>query len=388
MRIFISLLLSLFIAGCSHTTTTSTGSSPHTSTQNSGPRAPLTNYISTSPVRGIALSERLDKIGFGSCTNQDQPQPIWDTILKENLNLFVTMGDNIYASSAHQKPIAEQYYKQDQVENYRKLRLEVPFMATWDDHDFGARDGGGSWKEKDSAQKDFLNYWTYIRHSLPLNQKGIYHSKTIGPFNEMVQIIMLDTRYFRSDLIEREDLKGKFIDYAPNNEGTILGEEQWKWLEAELKKPANIRFIVSSIQVIADEPRFEKWGNFPKERQRLLNLIEKSNAQNVFILSGDRHMASISKINLPKYGTLYEITSSALNQPNEYPDSDPHYIGASYNKESYAVANIDWSKKQIDFLVKDLKGEVVNSVSSPFKWTYQKPPKEPKSKKRGKKRRR
>lgn len=381
MRISILLLVSLLIASCSHT--------PSNTPKANAPRTPLTHYISTAPVRGLALSERLDKIGFGSCTNQDQPQPIWDTIAKENLNLFVTMGDNVYASLPHQQPIAEQYYKQDQVANYRDLRLKVPFMATWDDHDFGLRDGGASWAQKEAAQKDFLNYWTYIRHSIPLDQKGIYHSKIIGPFNEMVQIIMLDTRYFRSDLVEREDLKGRFFDYAPNNTGTVLGEKQWKWLEEELKKPANIRFIVSSIQVIANEPRFEKWGNFPKERQRLFDLIERTKADNVFLLSGDRHIASISKIELPKYGPLYEITSSALNQPNEYPDNDTHYIGQSYNKENYAVAQIDWDKKQIEFTVRDIKGEVVNNISAPFKWSYQKPPKEkPERKRRSKKRRR
>ena len=73
-----------------------------------------------------------------------------------------------------------------------------------------------------------------------------------------------------------------------------------------------VRGIGLSDRLIAQEPKFEKWGNFPKERQRLLNLIEKTNAQNVFLLSGDRHIASISKVDLPKYGPLYEITSSSL----------------------------------------------------------------------------
>jgi hypothetical protein len=40
-----------------------------------------------------------------------------------------------------------------------------------------------------------------------------------------------------------------------------------------LRQPADVRVIVSSIQVLPDDHRFEKWGNFPAERRRLLALI-------------------------------------------------------------------------------------------------------------------
>ena len=36
------------------------------------------------------------KIAFGSCLDQDYPQPIWDSIKKENINSFVFLGDNVY----------------------------------------------------------------------------------------------------------------------------------------------------------------------------------------------------------------------------------------------------------------------------------------------------
>ncbi|MDO6425089.1 alkaline phosphatase D family protein, partial [Saccharophagus degradans] len=67
---------------------------------------------------------------------------------------------------------------------------------------------------------------------------------------------------------------------------TILGEEQWNWLNLELKNStANFNVVMSSIQVIPAEHPYEKWGNFPNERERLFGVIAGSKAKNVIILS-------------------------------------------------------------------------------------------------------
>ena len=100
----------------------------------------------------------------------------------------------------------------------------------------------------------------------------------------------------------------------------MLGPEQWTWLEAQLREPADLRLIVSSIQLVADGHQFEHWGNFPRERKRLFNLIRDTRASGVVLLSGDRHLAEISKLSAsdpegPGY-PLFDITSSSLNAPS------------------------------------------------------------------------
>ena len=60
-------------------------------------------------------------------------------------------------------------------------------------------------------------------------------------------------------------------------------------------------------------PRFEKWANFPNERQRLFELIKNSAVSGVVIISGDRHLAEISKLEGTLGYPLYEITASGLN---------------------------------------------------------------------------
>lgn len=349
----------LFLTACAQT--------PQKKSENNAETSVVNIYHSPIHARGIDFNTSLQNIAFGSCFNQDQPTSIWKTISSIQPDLFLFLGDNVYASHSSQQPIAEQYRKLDLVPDYRALRETVPFMATWDDHDFGLRDGGSDWSGKENARRDFLNYWAYVRHSIPLEQGGIYHSKVIGPKKQMVQILMLDTRYYRSPLKERPGNEGKAFDYEPSNEGTILGEEQWQWLERQLKQPAQIRLIISSIQLIANEPKYEKWDNFPKERQRFFDLLRKTQAKNVVILSGDRHAASIAKVDIKSYGPLYEITSSALNRPNNFEDKDSHYIGSAFNKENFGLAQIDWKKKMMKFEVRDINGTTVNSVDIKIK---------------------
>ena len=104
----------------------------------------------------------------------------------------------------------------------------------------------------------------------------------------------------------------------------VLGEEQWEWLENELlveSSPAKeeavpeLFIVMSSIQVWSTNPLMEGWGHFPKEQERLWNLLRKhydSVSSNlppapVLFLSGDVHHGEIS--GRPGY---YEVTSSGL----------------------------------------------------------------------------
>ena len=81
-------------------------------------------------------------------------------------------------------------------------------------------------------------------------------------------------------------------------------------------KPADIRILASSIQMLPTEHCYEKWANFPNERKKLINLLKDTKAQGVIMISGDRHLGEMSALNNEAIGyPLYEITSSNLNLP-------------------------------------------------------------------------
>ncbi len=62
---------------------------------------------------------------------------------------------------------------------------------------------------------------------------------------------------------------------------------------------ASVHLIGSSIQFISHEHPYEKWENFPKARQRMLALLTRYKIKHPLILSGDRHIAEISRMEVP-----------------------------------------------------------------------------------------
>jgi alkaline phosphatase D len=391
-------LLLLFISSCQMVSGIENGVLGKKSRYERPKETPRKEALINIPYRTIDTSKTLTTFGFGSCNDQTKEQPLWKLIKSRNPQLFIMMGDNVYASKPENRPIIDQYIKLNENTDYLDLREAVPFMATWDDHDYGQQDGGDDNPYKQEARKVFGQHWTYLKNIMPKDQGAIYHSRMIGESKKRVQIIMLDTRYDRSPLVKNLDPAPVMIPpvpqlpttpllktddsselkadrtaspvitnppaplapalpkmYSPNIDpkARVLSNEQWKWLESELKKPAELRIIVSSIQILADDHGFEKWGNFPLEKKKFLDLLNKNNIRNAVVLSGDRHLASIAKIHLNKKTELYDVTSSALNKPSpaKEPEIDQSYVGPSYLSINFGLASIDWTKRQLEIQI-------------------------------------
>ena len=292
------------------------------------------------------------KIGIGSCLDQDFPQPIWQPIEEENLDYFIFLGDNVYGDS-----IFENLYKMKRAYSKQEKLLpdfldQTDIFAIWDDHDYGKNDGGSDYKFKKLAENLFLDFWNVPINDVRRSREGIYFSESKVFFNKKYKLIFLDTRYFRSQL------KGKKGSYQKNNDesSTILGKEQWTWLEKELNSNFDYLFIFSSIQIIPEDHGFEKWSNFPNDRTKLLKILEKYKDRTI-LFSGDRHRSGIYKRN-----GIIEITSSSMNKPgSSFFETDKYLIGETYPQENYSVLKILNDDISID--IKDKYGEILNSIS-------------------------
>ena len=292
------------------------------------------------------------KIGIGSCLDQDFPQPIWQPIEEENLDYFIFLGDNVYGDS-----IFENLYKMKRAYSKQEKLLpdfldQTDIFAIWDDHDYGKNDGGSDYKYKKLAENLFLDFWNVPINDVRRSREGIYFSENKVFFNKKYKLIFLDTRYFRSEL------KGKKGSYQKNNDesSTILGKEQWTWLEKELNSNFDYLFIFSSIQIIPEDHGFEKWSNFPNDRTKLLKILEKYKDRTI-LFSGDRHRSGIYKRN-----GIIEITSSSMNKPgSSFFETDKYLIGETYPQENYSVLKILNDDISID--IKDKHGEILNSIS-------------------------
>ncbi|MDO1445195.1 alkaline phosphatase D family protein [Rhodocytophaga aerolata] len=287
-------------------------------------------------------TEPLTQIAFGSCSHEYDPQPLWKPILKNRPQLWMWLGDNIYGDTHDMSVMKQKYDVQKNHADYQKLAASSTIIGIWDDHDYGINDGGKAYAKKEESQQLMLDFLDVPAGSERRTRAGAYESYTYGPEGKQVKVILLDARYFRDTLMKQNKM------YIPNETGTILGEAQWQWLEKELtNSKAAIHLIASGIQMIPEEHIYEKWANFPQERKRLFELISSTKAPGVILLSGDRHIAEISKYTYPGVAyPLYEVTASGLTHSatNNKGEPNRYRVGKLMNVLNFGVITIDWQQ--------------------------------------------
>lgn len=267
----------------------------------------------------------LERIAFGSCADEELPQPIWNRIAAARPDLFLFIGDNVYADSRADGPlpeasvaeIARSYQRLALIPEYAAFRSQTPMLAIWDDHDYGINDAGAELPVKQESKALFMDFFGMGPDHPARGREGLYHAETYGPPGRRVQIILLDTRWFRSPLkpTDMRDSPGRERYLPdPDPEKTMLGDAQWSWLARMLEEPADLRLIISSVQLIADGHGWEGWRTLPLERQRFYDLLRIKAAQSVVLLSGDRHVGGFYvRKDITGY-PLIELTSSSLNR--------------------------------------------------------------------------
>jgi alkaline phosphatase D len=328
----------------------------------------------------LAADTVLTRFAFGSCVNENRSMAFWDVIAAQKPQAFLLIGDNVYGDTrptngADIPTLSASYKKLSSRVEFDRFRRSVPMMTTWDDHDYGANDAGGSFAFKEYAEDVYESYWNSSDEVR--ERPGIYESRSIGPAGKRVQFIILDTRFFRSDLatMPYRDPSPTLGWYIPNEDpnATILGDAQWKWLAAELEKPADLRFIISSTQVITSAHNYEGWTNFPKERERLYALLNKKGANNAIFLTGDRHSGGFYKRAVPGNDKLqWEFTSSSLNfafgkGDDRAREPDPMRTGGFWGIPNFGQIDIDWAGKKVTMtLRKDDGGVIEEQAISPF----------------------
>ena len=317
----------------------------------------------------LAADTVLTRIAFGSCNEHNNRQHMWDLIAARDPQAFLFIGDNIYGDptwdgGADLGSLRAAYAKQSTHSEFIGFAARIPILTTWDDHDFGFNDGGASFAHRRFAEDIFETYW---RSPADVRERdGVYMSRMYGEEGARVQVILLDTRFFRSNLRrpgEGEDgpAMGRFL---PNQdpEATVLGEAQWEWLEGELAKPADLRIVVSSIQLISTAHGWEAWYEMPLERQRMLNLLGTRAESGLIVLSGDRHAGGIYQL-AQGDETITEFTSSSLNvsysttEQSTAREPDADRVTDLIGEENFGLIDIDWSARKLTLTLLGNEGQ-------------------------------
>lgn len=329
----------------------------------------------------LAPDTAITRLAFGSCNHQSRSQEYWNVIAGDNPQAFLFIGDNNYGDQGWDgdpslPTLRAAYTKQAATPELASFRAQVPMMITWDDHDYGMNDAGGNFAYRQWSETLFETFWGST--SEVQSRPGIYDSRMVGPEGQRTQIILLDTRYFRSPMNrmgytpERPPLGV----YLPNEDpaATMLGAQQWEWLKVELAKPADFRIIASSIQVLTDAHNYEGWLNFPLEREKLYMMLAGREDSGMVLLSGDRHAGGIYTEAPEAAGgeTLWELTSSSLNfsfsttERNTAREPDARRVTDFISEENYGLIDIDWKARTFTMTMNGNTGEEI--VTRTVEW--------------------
>jgi alkaline phosphatase D len=305
-----------------------------------------------------ALDRSLTRIAFGACARQDKDQPIWDAVLAAKPDLFIFLGDNIYADTRDPAVMAAKYAMLAAKPGFRKLRETTPILAIWDDHDYGEDDAGADYPMKAESRRQFCDFWGEAATSPRRVREGVHAAYVFGPAGRRVQVILPDLRWNRTPIQKLDGVEYKAWSdakaaagvpvpgpYARNPDlgATMLGEAQWSWLDAQLRQPADLRILGSSLQVLADFAGWEGWINYARDHQRLLEAVRDARADRLICISGDTHYGEISRLDVNTPYPIWDITSSGLTEV--WPVTPPNALrqGEVWRDRNFGLIEIDWS---------------------------------------------
>jgi alkaline phosphatase D len=321
------------------------------------------------PAAALASDTALTRIAFGSCYHPSLQSGIFNEIAGQHPGAFVFLGDNVYAEDESDDPtlmsLRQAYANLSAVESFKALRKSTPLLVAWDDHDYGKDDAGGDFKHREFSESLYRYAWNIEQSDERTSRPGVYLERTVGPIGKRVQFITLDTRSFRTPLTRHPDQDiGRYVESQDPNQ-SVLGETQWKWLAEQLHRPADIRIIVTPIQLIADGHHWESWRIMPAERERLYQLLSSSKANGVVVVSGDRHSAAIYALTEFEPYPLYELTTSSLNVPltsfvkNPVDEPGPHRLVNPYYESNYGLIDIDWDAGELSMKLMDETSQMI-----------------------------
>ena len=280
------------------------------------------------PAEAASGSADFTRFALGSCLWDSAAAPVLDVVLAAKPQAFVWLGDNIYGDTRDMALLKSRYQALGDNPRFKALKTASAQLPIWDDHDYGENNAGSEYPFRVESQKIFQDFWGVPSSDPRRSRPGIYHSQVFGTGTRTVQFILLDGRYHRT--ASKSD---------PN--GSMLGTDQWKWLADQLKVPAAVRVVCSGIQVVPDEHGFECWNEYPKERQRLYDLIKSTRTPGVFFVSGDQHWAELSKAPDVLGYPAYDLTASALDRTYPLPVNGRR-VGAATPDANFGFIEIDW----------------------------------------------
>jgi len=258
------------------------------------------------------------RFAFASCQNyQNGYYTAYQNMVREDLDVVVFLGDYIYegAGTAARSVTAPepvdlegyrgryaQYRSDPHLQEAHRL---FPWIITWDDHEVD-NNYANDIAEDGQARDEFLKRRTaaYQAHYewLPMQKAcipegpnaRIYRRLSFGP---LARFLVLDGRQYRSDQPCDDGIKAPCTGFL-DGPRTMLGAEQEKWLDSELRaSKAQWNIVANQVQmtVVDRSPGpgelygMDTWSGYETARHRMVSALRDSKVLNPIVITGDIH---------------------------------------------------------------------------------------------------
>jgi alkaline phosphatase D len=284
-------------------------------------------------------------------------------------------------------------YKSDP--DLQEAHRQHPFISVWDDHEStnnSYRDGGenhnpdkgeGDWSARRRAAVRAYNEYMPIRSRSTSDDK-IYQSFQIG---DLADLVMLDTRLHGRD--KQGELHAGESEFPTSDariadpERTLLGFDQEKWLERELrrsKERAQPWRILGQQVVMAPLSRTQgrtirnpdQWDGYAPARERLFKSLRQQDIRNNVVLTGDIHSSWCNELSSNPWADSstadearavgVEFVAPAVSSPGLRVDpqqaiteaetrraSSPHVKYVEMNHRGYALLDVTRDRALCEF---------------------------------------
>jgi alkaline phosphatase D len=339
----------------------------------------------TAPEAGKG-DDRL-RLALASCQQYEQGHYVSHRHLAaENVDLVAFVGDYIYESSwgrdhVRKHPDPEPRTLADYRNRYalykgdadlQSSHAAAPWIVTWDDHEV---DNDYADDRSEDLDPDFLArraaaYKAFYEH-MPMRRSVLLASgmRIYGhlDWGSLARLHVLDNRQYRSHQVcPRENRGGSNVVGAEctarvENDGTMLGAEQERWLDEGLGRSRALWNLVVQQTLFVPAGRqtdrglmhwTDGWDGYPKARERLLRSIVERRPSNPVILGGDVHFAMAADVHAdprepgsPIVATELMATSITSQGRSAFSlqqitSGNPHIRFADSSRRGYGVLDI------------------------------------------------
>lgn len=245
----------------------------------------------------------------------------------------------------------------------QRLHQNYPWICVWDDHEFANnayKDGAqnhdsneGNWYDRKEYAKKAYFEWLPIRPS----DSKLMHIYRKFEFGDLFSLLMVDTR-----IHGREEQLGVSNAQTNDTNRTLLGDDQFEWLKAELTNSnctwntLGNQVVMAEVTILGIPFNSDAWDGYPAQRNKLFDFIIDNDLDNFCVLTGDIHTSwaiDLKKGN-DKVGVEFVTTSVTspgvpINASFLITIENPHVKYVELTKKGFILLDVTPQKIQSDW---------------------------------------